>query len=212
MTPKKSESHRKDELKFVHKLAKDCQYEAKHTKQVTRIALKIFDDLQNLHRLGSTERFYLECAGILHDIGVHTQGAKGHHKASMNIILTTPILQFDNKERLIIGSVVRYHRRALPSSNHNHYKSLNEKERRNVSILAGILRIADGLDYTHRRQIGHVEASFNDQKIIIDCLVRRKPVKKEMKSALTKSILLTSLFNRELVLRTYVGEEFSGWS
>ena len=208
----KTDNQRKSDLKFVYQLAKDCQYEAKHTRQVTRIALKIFDDLQNLHRLGSIERFYLECAGILHDIGVHTQGAKGHHKASLKIILTTPILQFNNKERLIIGSVVRYHRRALPSTSHDHYKALNEDERKKVSILAGILRVADGLDYTHRRRVGHVEASFNDHKIIIDCLVSRKPVKKEMKSALTKSTLLTSLFNRELVLRIHEGEEFTGWS
>ncbi len=208
----KTDNQRKSDLKFVYQLAKDCQYEAKHTRQVTRTALKIFDDLQNLHRLGSIERFYLECAGILHDIGVHTQGAKGHHKASLKIILTTPILQFNNKERLIIGSVVRYHRRALPSTSHDHYKALNEDERKKVSILAGILRVADGLDYTHRRRVGHVEASFNDHKIIIDCLVRRKPVKKEMKSAQTKSTLLTSLFNRELVLRIHEGEEFTGWS
>ena len=208
----KTEHQRKSDLKFVHQLAKDCEYEAKHTRQVTRTALKIFDDLQNLHRLGSIERFYLECAGILHDIGVHTQGAKGHHKASLKIILATPILQFNNKERLIIGSVVRYHRRALPSTSHDHYKALNEDERKKVSILAGILRIADGLDYTHRRRIGHVEASFNEHKIIIDCLVRRKPVKKEMRSALVKSTLLTSMFDRELVLRIHEGEEFSGWS
>jgi hypothetical protein len=57
-----------------------------------------------------------------------------------------------------------------------------------------------------------VEASFNDHKIIIDCLVRRKPIKKELKSAITKGTLLTSLFNRELVLRIHEGEEFSGWS
>lgn len=212
MKTKNSDSQRKNEFKFVQKLAKDCQYEAKHTRQVTRTALKIFDDLQNLHRLGSAERFYLECAGILHDIGVHTQGAKGHHKVSLNIILTTPVLQFNNKERLIIGSVVRYHRRALPSISHDHYKALNEDERKRVPIMAGILRIADGLDYTHRRRVGHVEASFNDHKIILDCLVRRKPVKKEIRSALAKSTLLPSIFDRELVFRIHVGEEFSGWS
>jgi exopolyphosphatase/guanosine-5'-triphosphate,3'-diphosphate pyrophosphatase len=121
-------------------------------------------------------------------------------------------LQFNNKERLIIGSVVRYHRRALPSTSHDHYKALNEDERKKVAILAGILRIADGLDYTHRRRIGHVEASFNDHKIIIDCLVRRKPVKKEIKSALTKSTLFTSQVKRELALRIHEGEEFTGWS
>jgi exopolyphosphatase/pppGpp-phosphohydrolase len=212
MKTKSSDDQRKNELKFVNKLAKDCQFEAKHTKHVTRIALMIFDDLQNLHRLGTNDRFFLECAGILHDIGVHTHGAKGHHKASLNIILTTPILQFNNKERLIIGSVARYHRHALPSTDHDHFKALNEEERKKVSILAGILRIADGLDYTHRRRIGHVEASFNDHKVIIDCVVRKKPVKKEIKSALSKSTLFSSIFNRELIIRMHEGEEFSGWS
>ncbi len=201
-----------NDLKYVYKLAKDCQYEAKHSKQVTRIALKLFDDLQNMHRLGTKDRFYLQCAGILHDIGVTTEGLKGHHKASMKIILSTPILQFNNKERLIIGSIVRYHRRALPSLKHDHYKALKEKERERVSILAGIIRVADGLDYTHKWRIGKVEASFNDQKIIIDCLVRKPPVKKELKSARTKSNLLTAIFNREIKFKTHQGEEFSGWS
>jgi len=158
------------------------------------------------------DRFYLESAGILHDIGVHTHGARGHHKASLNIILTTPILQFNNKERLIVGSIARYHRHALPSTSHDHFKALNEAERKKVSILAGILRIADGLDYTHQRRIGRVEASFNDHKIIIDCLAHRKPVRKEIKSTMTKSTLFSSIFNREFVLRVHKGEEFSGWS
>jgi len=206
------EKHRKNELKFVLKLAKDCQYEAKHTKQVTCIALKIFDDLQNLYRMGSTERFYLQCAGILHDIGVHTEGAKGHHKASLNIILATPILQFNNKERLTIGSIARYHRRALPSIKHDHFKALGEGERDKVTVLASILRIADGLDYSHKRRIGNVEASFNDHKIIIDCLVRRPPIKKESKSAVNKSKLLGSFFKRELDFKFHQGEECSGWS
>jgi len=212
MKPNENEKHRKNKLKYVFKLAKDCQYEAKHTKQVTRVALKIFDDLQNLHRMGSNERFYLQCAGILHDIGVHTEGAKGHHKTSLNIILTTPILQFNNKERLIIGSIVRYHRRALPSIKHDHYKAMNENERERVSALAGILRIADGLDYSHKRHIGNVEASFNDHKIIIDCLVRRPPIKKELKSAANKSKLLGLFYKRELEFKLHRGEEFSGWS
>jgi exopolyphosphatase/pppGpp-phosphohydrolase len=208
----KNDISRKSDLKFVYKLAKDCQYEAKHAKQVTRIALKLFDDLQNLHRLGEKDRFYLNCAGILHDIGVRTEGPKAHHKASLNIILTTPILQFNNKERLIIGSIARYHRRALPSTRHDHFKALSEKEREKVSILAGILRIADGLDYSHKRRIGNVEASYDDHEITIDCLIRKSPVKKEIKSARSKSKLLSTIFNREFNIAPHRGEEFTGWS
>lgn len=194
--------NRKSNLKFVSELTKDCLVETKHTKQVTRIALKLFDDLQSLHHLGKTDRFYLQCAGLLHDIGVHTHGSKGHHKATLNIILSTPILQFSNKERLIIGSIARYHRKALPTTNHDHFKALTMDERKRVSILSGLLRIADGLDYTHRRRIGSVRAHVKDEKIIIECLVRTAPVRKEIESAKAKSDLLAKLYQQKIVFRT----------
>ena len=73
----------KKDLNFVLKLAKTCNFENRHTKHVTKLALKIFDDLQQLHKLGSREKFTLLCAGILHDIGVHTEGPKAHHKISV---------------------------------------------------------------------------------------------------------------------------------
>ncbi len=41
-----------------------------HPCQVRNIALKIFDDLKNLHHLGKRERCWLECAALLHDIGL----------------------------------------------------------------------------------------------------------------------------------------------
>jgi hypothetical protein len=40
-----------------------------HSRKVTDLALKLFDDLEPLHRMRARERFLLECAGQLHDIG-----------------------------------------------------------------------------------------------------------------------------------------------
>lgn len=116
-------------------LAKSCNFEGRHTKHVTKLALKIFDDLHNLHKLGQKENFTLLCAGLLHDFGVHTEGPKDHHKTALNIILDNPILQFDSKTRLIIGSIARYHRGALPSTKHDYFKSLSPDEKNLVSIL-----------------------------------------------------------------------------
>lgn len=198
----------KSELKSVLAAAKQCNYEPKHTKQVTHLALELYDGLANLHRLGSHERYYLLCAALLHDIGVHTEGPQAHHKSALNIILKTPILQFNQKDRLIIGSIARYHRRALPSKKHDHFKALNNEEREMVSILAGILRIADGLDYSHRKRIRHIQSTFSDKKIKCLCYVNKFPVKKEILSAKRKSNLLSQIFKREVVFKTTPVEDF----
>ena len=158
------------------------------------MALKIFDDLQDLHRLSQKEKFILLFAGILHDIGVHAEGPKEHHKTALNINLETPILQFDNKTRLIISAICRYHRRALSSKKHDHFNSLSYEERNKVSILSGILRIADGLDYSHRSRIRAIRTSFNNKTIQFDCLVKPLSVKKEISSSDKKGGLFVSLF------------------
>jgi exopolyphosphatase/pppGpp-phosphohydrolase len=209
---KKLDDQEKSDLKFVLKLAKSCNFEPRHTKHVTILALKIFDDLQDLHNLGRKEKFDLLCAGLLHDIGVHTEGPKNHHKTALKIIMDTSILQFDNKTRLVIGSIARYHRGSLPELKHEHFKSFSKEERETISILSAILRIADGLDYSHKNRIRDVRASFTNKVIQFDCLAKKLPDKKEISSAIEKGDLLQRCFKRELVFKVFSIEEFSGWS
>jgi len=206
------DENQKNELSAVLKLAKQSHFEPKHTRHVTHLALEIYEELHNLHRLDAHERYFLLCAALLHDIGVHTEGPYAHHKTSLNIILKSPILQFSQKDRLIVGSIARYHRRALPSSKHDHFKALNKDEQETVSILSSILRIADGLDYSHRRRIQRVRANFDNKKITFICYVRKFPVKKEIKSANKKSNLMSQVFKREIRFKTQQGEYFIGWS
>jgi exopolyphosphatase/guanosine-5'-triphosphate,3'-diphosphate pyrophosphatase len=198
----------KVELKSVLKVAKQCKYEPKHTKHVTKLALEIFEDLSDLHQLGAHERYYLLCASLLHDIGVHTEGPHNHHKTALNIILSTPLLKFNQKDRLIIGSIARYHRRALPSKKHDHFHALNPSEREIVSKLAGILRVADGLDYSHRKRIIHTHTAYDQKSIRLSCFVKKEPVKMEIKSAKKKSDLLAQTFNREIDFKIRKGEDW----
>jgi exopolyphosphatase/pppGpp-phosphohydrolase len=206
----KLDDQEKSDLKYVLKLAKSCNFDARHTKHVTILVLKIFDDLQDLHNLDDKEKFKLLCAGLLHDIGVHTEGPKGHQKAALNIIMDTSILQFDNKTRLIIGSIARYHRGALPKLKHKYFKSLSKEEREKVSVLSGFLRIADGLDYSHKNRIQNVRTGFTKKEIEFDCLAKKLPVTKEISSAIEKGDLLQRCFKRELVFKVFSVEEFSG--
>ena len=190
------------DFKFVKKLVKQCHVEMQHTKHVTLLALKLFDDLSSLHKFGQREKYYLLCAAYMHDIGVNTEGRKGHHKTALRIILDTPILQCNNKDRLIIGSIARYHRKALPSKRHDHFAALKTEERKMVSILAGMLRITDGLDYRHKQHVKDVVATYTKRSIDITCLTANHSIKKEIASAQKKSGLLTIMFLRDINFHT----------
>jgi exopolyphosphatase/pppGpp-phosphohydrolase len=207
---KKLDEKEKKDLNFVLKLAKTCNFENRHTKHVTQLALKIFDDLQELHNLGSPEKFMLLCAGILHDIGVHTEGPKSHHKTALKIILESPILQFDDKARLLIGSIARYHRGALPDVKHDHFKALSSKERGVVAVLSAFLRVSDGLDYSHKNRISDIRAGFSKETIKINCLVKKASVNKEIIAAEKKGDLLRKTFKRDLKFKVMTVEEFTG--
>ncbi len=186
-------------LQAAEELAQTCHYEAEHTHQVTYLALRLFDELRKLHHLGMRERYYLECAGILHDIG-WIEGWKGHHKAALKIILRTSMLPMENRERLIIGSVARYHTKALPGLRHDHFAALRPADQQVVRVLAALLRLADALDRTHHSHIRDVQCKISGDKIR---LRYRAPTRnrKEEKAARKSSDLMEQVFGRKLSIQ-----------
>ena len=128
----------------------------------------IFDKTKRLHSLGDEERYWLECAALLHDIGLSRSG-KAHHKASLNLILNDPNLPFTHKERYLIGSIARYHRKALPDKNHFNLEPLNQTEKEKVAILSSILRVADALDYSHKSVVSRVNVKTFPNHIALEC-------------------------------------------
>jgi exopolyphosphatase/guanosine-5'-triphosphate,3'-diphosphate pyrophosphatase len=183
-------------LAAVIQLAQTCDYDTSHTSQVTRLALRLFDQMQPLHNLGTEEREWLHYAGVLHDIG-WIEGWKEHHKVALRIILDTPLLPFSNKERLIIGSIARYHRKALPDVKHDHYAALSEGERRVVDALAAMLRLADGLDSSHQRRVRDLACKVTAKKIVIQCAVQGAVVE-EQKAAMERCDLMCRVFGRKI--------------
>lgn len=192
---------RKDEpedprLGSVLQLARVCNYEQGHTHQVTRLALKLFDDLQSLHKLDEQERFWLECGALLHDIG-WIEGQKGHHKTALRIILDSPLLPFNGRERQIIGSIARYHRRAAPKKKHVPYGELGPDDRDVVRILSAILRVADSLDVWHEDRVKDVSAKVLPDEIVVHCKAA-KPLDEERDQVRNKGALFEEVFKRKL--------------
>ena len=185
-------------LRAVVRLAQTCDYEASHSHQVTRLALRLFDEVEPLHHLGLDQSYWLACAGILHDIG-WIEGWHKHHKTALRIILTTPLLPFNNKERLIVGSIARYHRKALPDISHDHFASLEPEDRQMVCILSACLRMADGLDHSHQSRVLDLRCKVNPKKIIAVCDVKSES-EEEALAAQQRTDLLAVVFQREVVI------------
>ncbi len=182
-------------MEMVLALAKECKYEREHTHQVERLALKIFDQLGQLHKLGQRERFLLRCAAILHDIG-WLEGQKGHHKTALRIIMDSPVLLFDFPRRRVIGLIARYHRKAMPKEQHAYFRDLDAKDRAIVRKLAGILRVADGLDRTHRSKVKDINCRENGKQVEIVCS-SKEPLDAEFAAAMDKGKLFEQIFARK---------------
>jgi exopolyphosphatase/guanosine-5'-triphosphate,3'-diphosphate pyrophosphatase len=182
------------------RLAQSLEYPEEHTHQVTRLALQLFDALQDLHGLGEVERYWLQCASLLHDIGC-VEGWKGHHKTTLRIIQTTQLLPFSSKERLIIGTIARYHRKSLPEAKHDHFAALEADEQPRVLALSAILRLADGLDSTHQGRVQTIKIEVTKKKITIACAINSIAAIEEEIASAKKSDLMEKVFHRPVSIR-----------
>ncbi|GCE11550.1 HD domain-containing protein [Tengunoibacter tsumagoiensis] len=119
-----------------------------HARHVMQLASQLFDATQPLHKGKQRERQMLERAAFLHNTGMLVE-ARRHHKHSFRLIKEAPLPDFSESERYEIACIARYHRRALPSKEHEEYAVLSGAARKRVSTLAALLRVADALDYNH---------------------------------------------------------------
>ncbi len=202
--PKEARREARSVLDAVIAFARDCNYEPEHTHQVTELALAIFDQLQSLHGMGPQERLWLQYGALLHDIG-WSEGPQGHHKTSLRLILAAPSLPFERRERWIVGLIARYHRRAVPNERHKYFNRLSREDQHRVRVLAGILRVADGLDCTHTNVIRSVTCEVSSREIRLVCEASGA-ADEESAAVAEKADLLESVFDRRCVVKVVVKE------
>jgi len=152
--------------------------DTKHSEQVRKLSLELFDALQDLHKFGKRERCWLECSAILHDIGL-SQGSKAHHRSSLSLVLNETQLLFNSVEKRVIANIARYHRKGFPQNKHYNFKSLNPELKRKVTTLTSILRLADALDFSHKSIVQRVEAQVSFESVTVQVLVLLNPVLEE---------------------------------
>jgi exopolyphosphatase/guanosine-5'-triphosphate,3'-diphosphate pyrophosphatase len=99
----------------VRNLAVQYESDMAHVDHVALLALQMFDSLVEggLFEPKHGERELLWAAAMLHDVGM-TISYDDHHKHSYYLIVSAELPGFDPRERALIASISRYHRKGMP--------------------------------------------------------------------------------------------------
>ncbi len=151
----------------VLSLAATMDEDRGHSAHVARLALELFDGTRAHHALGDEHRALLEAAALLSNVGLFLSHAQ-HHKHSYYVIRSTDRLSgFTQDEVELIALVARYHRKSEPRPKHPEFAALSSDDQHAVRVLAGILRVAIGLDRNHAGRVARVEISEREGALVI---------------------------------------------
>ena len=140
---------------FAHRFGVDL----KHARMVAHFALDLFHALERLHQLPIGEGRLIEAAAYLRDVG-HAISYAGHHKHSQYVVANADLGGFTDIERLRVAMLCRYHRKSMPAARHADFMALTPPDRRAVTFLTPLLRIADALDRSREQRVGSIECTL----------------------------------------------------
>lgn len=156
-----------DILSGAENISKRYMGSKKRSETLERIALTIFDSMKRIHGLGRRERLLLQLSARLHDCGKYISMVN-LGKCSYNIIMSTEIIGLSHKEREIVANVVKYNHEPFVYYNAAEGESaLDEDAYLVVAKLTAILRVANGLDRSHKQKFKDIKTVVKDERLVI---------------------------------------------
>ncbi len=150
----------------VAQLAHQFNTDWEQKEHVSRLALQLFDQTAKIHGMESFERDILEFAALLHSVGQYIRFER-YHKHSRYIIAHAGLRGFNDEEIILISQVARYHRKSVPKEKHKKFKKLSKRQRKIVSVLSAMLRVAVSLDRTKNQLVKHVGCKIGKKKLVL---------------------------------------------
>jgi exopolyphosphatase / guanosine-5'-triphosphate,3'-diphosphate pyrophosphatase len=142
----------------------------KHGEQVRALALQLFDQLWPYHHMDFELRTVLEAATTLHDSG-HVIHRKAHHRHGEYLVRNGKIPGLRGWAKNMAACLVRYHNgKSEPNAAHKVFASLGRDRRKEVRILAGMIRLAERLENDHRQAIAKltIEGGPRDVRVHLE--------------------------------------------
>ena len=161
----------RDQRLEIERVSRRYGVSREHARQVAAISSALFAGLEPLHQLPPACGKLLEAAAYLLDVG-HFVSSVSHHKHSFYVVSNSDLAGFTERERLLIASLCRYHRKSLPGQEHSAWQSLSAEERRMLMLMIPILRVADNLDRSHEQRIRSVECRAHEAEVVVEVRAR----------------------------------------
>lgn len=156
-----------DILSSAENISKRYMGSKKRGETLERIALPIFDSMRRIHGLGKRERLLLQLATRLHDCGKYISMVN-LGECSYNIIMSTEIIGLSHKEREIVANVVKYNHEPFVYYNAADGESaLDGDAYLVIAKLTAILRVANGLDRSHKQKFKDIKTVVKDDRLVI---------------------------------------------
>jgi exopolyphosphatase / guanosine-5'-triphosphate,3'-diphosphate pyrophosphatase len=182
----------------IRVLAERCDDDLTHSAHVAALALQLFDSTEPQHGLPTEAREYLEAGALLANVGLVISHSK-HHLHSYYVIRNSELTGLTDAEIEIIAQIARYHRKSAPKASHAEFGRLSPEDQRLVKTLAGILRVAIGLDRSHDGRVRSVMAQMRNDRLVVEAVAKRgKEISLELYTANERSDLLEEVLGKRV--------------
>lgn len=164
---KEEHDFEQDIIACAQNISKRYMGSKRRGETLEKIAMTIFDSMRKVHGLGKRERLLLRIATLLHDCGKYIS-LVNLGECSYNIILSTEIIGLSHLEREIVANVVKYnhmdfsYREVMRQSD-----AIDREAYLTIAKLTAILKIANGLDRSHKQKFKDVKASLKERELVI---------------------------------------------
>ncbi len=155
-----------DRREIVTAMARHYAVEMKHMRKVAQIATQLFDGTSTLHELPAQYGELLEAAAYLYDIGHFVSDTK-HHRHSAYLVANSDLPGFTERERNIVASLCRHHRKSMPTPAHADFQALDPEGKRAVLYLTPLLRLSAALDQTHEQRVQTIDCSVQNGTVSV---------------------------------------------
>ena len=156
-----------DIIACAKNISKRYQGSKRRGETLEQICLTIFDSMRKLHGLGKRERLLLQIATLLHDCGKYLNMVSVG-ECSYHVVMNTEIIGLSHLEREIVANIVKF--------NHEDFAYYDEITKAGgidkdaylvVAKLTAILRVANGLDKTHKQKFKNVKTAVHENELWI---------------------------------------------
>jgi exopolyphosphatase/guanosine-5'-triphosphate,3'-diphosphate pyrophosphatase len=189
-------SFRDPRRRSVHEIAYRFKWEENHAQHVAATATFLFDLCRPLYEGPASDAELLEYAALLHDLGyliTHDE----HHEHSRYLIEHADLQGFRPEEVTIMALVAHYHRGPFPDAGEDPFGHVSTDTQRRIRQLAGLLRVAEGLDRSHFQNLVALRARLTEDALHIFLATKGDP-QLEVWAAQEQGTLFETAFRRSI--------------